>query len=56
MWLRLFGIFLCLAVGVPAARERLTVLGVQTKSHLEPFGRSADFLRAAVDFVLERQT
>ena len=43
-------------LGASAARERLTVLGVQTKSHLEPFGSSADFLRAAVDFVLERQT
>ena len=43
-------------LGVDAARERLAVLSEQTKSHLEPFGGAADFLRASVDFVLERRT
>jgi farnesyl diphosphate synthase len=42
-------------LGVEAARERLGVLAEQTKSHLEPFGQKADFLRASVDFVLERR-
>src|ERR1700710_310981 len=43
-------------LGVDAARERLTLLRDQTKAHLEPFGAAAEFLRASVDFVLERQT
>ena len=43
-------------LGVDAARERLSVLRDQTKSHLEPFGAAAEFLRASVDFVLERQS
>jgi farnesyl diphosphate synthase len=43
-------------LGVDAARERLALLSDQAKSHLEPFGRAADFLRASIDFVLERQT
>ena len=42
-------------LGVDAARERLGLLSSQTKAHLEPFGEAADFLRASVDFVLERQ-
>jgi farnesyl diphosphate synthase len=42
-------------LGVAAARERLGVLAVQTKAHLDPFGRQAEFLRASVDFVLERR-
>lgn len=42
-------------LGVEAARERLGVLAKQTKSHLEPFGAKAEFLRASVDFVLERR-
>jgi farnesyl diphosphate synthase len=42
-------------LGVEAARERLGLLKVQTKSHLDPFGPQADFLRASVDFVLERR-
>ena len=42
-------------LGVDAARERLGLLKMQTKSHLDPFGRRADFLRASVDFVLERR-
>jgi len=42
-------------LGVDAARERLGVLADQTKAHLDPFGQQADFLRASVDFVLERR-
>jgi farnesyl diphosphate synthase len=42
-------------LGVDAARERLTLLSSQTKGHLEPFGEAAEFLRASVDFVLERR-
>jgi farnesyl diphosphate synthase len=43
-------------LGVAAARERLGVLAKQTKSHLEPFGKRAEYLRASVDFVLERRS
>jgi len=43
-------------LGAQAARERLVVLKEQTKAHLEPFGPRADFLRASVDFVLDRQS
>jgi farnesyl diphosphate synthase len=42
-------------LGVDAARERLGLLAKQTKTHLEPFGSKAEFLRASVDFVLERR-
>jgi farnesyl diphosphate synthase len=42
-------------LGVDAARERLGLLSQQTKAHLEPFGKQAEFLRASVDFVLERR-
>ena len=42
-------------LGVEAARDRLGLLDIQTKSHLDPFGSRADFLRASVDFVLERR-
>ncbi len=42
-------------LGASAARERLALLIEQTKSHLEPFGPRADFLRSSVDFVLERR-
>jgi farnesyl diphosphate synthase len=42
-------------LGTEAARERLGLLKSQTKSHLDPFGPRADFLRASVDFVLERR-
>ena len=43
------------ALGFAAARERLGLLRIQTKTHLDPFGSRADFLRASVDFVLERR-
>jgi farnesyl diphosphate synthase len=42
-------------LGVDAARERLGVLAKQTRTHLDPFGKKAEFLRASVDFVLERR-
>jgi farnesyl diphosphate synthase len=42
-------------LGIDAARERLTLLSGQTKAHLDPFGGAAEFLRASVDFVLERR-
>ena len=42
-------------LGAQAARERLELLRIQTKSHLDPFGKQADFLRDSVDFVLERR-
>jgi farnesyl diphosphate synthase len=42
-------------LGVDAARERLGVLAKQTKTHLDPFGGKAEFLRASVDFVLQRR-
>lgn len=42
-------------LGVEAARERLGVLAAQTKTHLDAFGKKAEFLRASVDFVLERR-
>jgi len=41
-------------LGVGDARQRLRLLIDQTKAHLEPFGRRADFLRNSVDFVLDR--
>jgi Geranylgeranyl pyrophosphate synthase len=42
-------------LGADAARERLALLSEQTKTHLDPFGSRADFLRASVDFVLDRR-
>lgn len=42
-------------LGADAARERLALLAGQTKAHLDPFGPRADFLRASVDFVLDRR-
>jgi farnesyl diphosphate synthase len=42
-------------LGADAARERLSILAEQTKAHLDPFGPRAEFLRASVDFVLERR-
>jgi farnesyl diphosphate synthase len=41
-------------LGVEAARERVALLTVQTKAHLEPFGQRGRVLAAAVDFVLAR--
>ncbi|CAN5571777.1 polyprenyl synthetase family protein [soil metagenome] len=42
-------------LGADAARERLNLLIEQTKAHLDPLGPRAEFLRASVDFVLERR-
>lgn len=42
-------------LGVEAARERVALLADQSRSHLDIFGEGADFLRAAVDFVLQRR-
>ena len=42
-------------LGADAARERLALLTEQTKAHLDPFGRSAEYLRGSVDFVLQRR-
>jgi farnesyl diphosphate synthase len=42
-------------LGVDAARQRLELLQKQTKDHLDSFGNRAEFLRASVDFVLERR-
>ena len=43
-------------LGVEAARERVALLTTQTKAHLDPFGERGRFLRAAVDFVLDRRS
>lgn len=42
-------------LGVDQARERVAHLAEQTKSHLDPFGERARFLRDSVDFVLDRR-
>jgi farnesyl diphosphate synthase len=42
-------------LGAQAAMERLDLLIEQTKSHLEPLGPAAEFLRDSVDFVLDRR-
>ena len=43
-------------LGVDAARERLELLTAQTKTHLDSFGSRGRFLKAAVDFVLDRRS
>jgi len=42
-------------LGVDAAKGRVSLLAEQACRHLEIFGESADFLRAGVDFVLQRR-
>ena len=42
-------------LGAEAAAERLALLADQCRAHLEPFGGDARWLRASVDFVLERR-
>ncbi|HEY2179874.1 MAG TPA: farnesyl diphosphate synthase [Caulobacteraceae bacterium] len=42
-------------LGVEAARERVALLTVQTKAHLDPFGPRGRYLAAAVDYVLDRR-
>jgi len=43
-------------LGVEAAKERVSLLTAQIKAHLAPFGERGQFLRSAVDFVLDRRT
>jgi farnesyl diphosphate synthase len=43
-------------LGVDAAKERIALLVGQTKAHLDVFGERSQFLRSAVDFVLDRRT
>ena len=42
-------------LGIEAARERVRMLADQCKRHLDFFGARARYLRAAVDFVLDRR-
>ena len=42
-------------LGVEAAKERVALLVTQTKAHLDLFGERGQFLRSAVDFVLQRK-
>ncbi len=42
-------------LGVDAARERVQYLADQTRAHLDPFGERATYLRASVDYVLDRR-
>ena len=42
-------------LGVDAAKERVAHLVNQTKAHLDMFGPRGQFLRSAVDFVLQRK-
>jgi farnesyl diphosphate synthase len=42
-------------LGVEAAKERVALLTVQTKAHLEPFGQRGRILADAVDYVLRRR-
>jgi len=42
-------------LGVAAAKERVALLVKQTKAHLDLFGERGQFLRSAVDFVLQRK-
>jgi farnesyl diphosphate synthase len=42
-------------LGVEAAKERVALLVTQTKAHLDVFGERGQFLRSAVDFVLQRR-
>ncbi len=42
-------------LGVGAARERVELLAAQCRAHLDIFGGEASYLRASVDFVLDRR-
>jgi farnesyl diphosphate synthase len=42
-------------LGAEAARQRLQMLAEQAKTHLDAFGKRAEFLRDSIDFVLERR-
>jgi len=41
-------------LGLEGAREKAAALGIKAKSHLDPFGKTAQTLCDTVDFVLER--
>ena len=41
-------------LGLEGAREKAAALGIRAKSHLDPFGKTAQTLCDTVDFVLER--
>jgi farnesyl diphosphate synthase len=43
-------------LGLDAAKERVNHLAEQAKGHLDMFGEDAKYLRASVDFVLQRRT
>ncbi len=43
-------------LGLDAARERVDMLADQARSHLDPFGEEAKYLRASIDFVLRRRS
>jgi len=43
-------------LGLNAAKERIEILTVQTKAHLDVFGERGQILRSAVDFVLDRKS
>ncbi|MEO8811929.1 MAG: polyprenyl synthetase family protein [Caulobacteraceae bacterium] len=43
-------------LGVTAAKERISLLATQTRTHLDPFGARGQVLASAVDFVLDRRT
>ncbi|HWE44977.1 MAG TPA: farnesyl diphosphate synthase [Caulobacteraceae bacterium] len=43
-------------LGVDAARERVDLLAEQARAHLDLFDDDAKFLRASVDFVLQRRS
>ena len=43
-------------LGLEAARQRVTHLADQARSHLDMFGNDAEILRASVDFVLKRRS
>ncbi len=42
-------------LGVGAARERVELLAAQCRAHLDIFGQDALYLKASVDFVLDRR-
>jgi farnesyl diphosphate synthase len=42
-------------LGVGAARERVELLASQCRTHLDIFGKDASYLKASVDFVLNRR-
>lgn len=43
-------------LGLEAARERVHILADQARTHLDPFGSRAKYLRDSIDFVLDRRS